>query len=340
MMRGLHKLAPRSKGQGWDISKVHEIQHMAKDVSRFGAPANTNTGPTEHHHITHAKRPAKTVRHDRRNFDFSVANRYVDNQIIDHCDVLWQAEEFDSCRTPRVYPTSLLVASVDATTDSDDSYVAERFELALDNHGDENIYCDQEWLTKGKNVAPFPTAVTDAVWHWSSIQPGWSQELPVVASTQYQRRDTIFRAHPNHQGYGPWLDWVYVSWEGHGKFPAQIHMIFQAQTNNGQSSGEIMAVVTAAAGRPTPYSVLTRRVALEVHEDGSPQYHVVSGASLGHHTCMFPLGTGTNTWYELLPFDRWASKFVGFAHYDPIAEQDDVNWDGDDDDSMDDEDDP
>ena len=130
---------------------------------------------------------------------------------------------------------------------------------------------------------------------------------------------------------------VYVEWEGYGKIPAQIQMFFRRPPTEDHPDGQIMVVVTAAEARPTAYSVLTRQVTLETNADNSIMLHVVAGDTLGHHTCMFPNAPDSNLWYELQPYEKWASKFIGFSQAETTMDNTDVAWDGDDDSDMQDE---
>ena len=61
MLRRIIKLWPRSTGQNWDLPKFHEQLHVPDDINRNGAPHGTHSGPTEHNHIIHVKKPAKTT---------------------------------------------------------------------------------------------------------------------------------------------------------------------------------------------------------------------------------------------------------------------------------------
>ena len=40
----------RKKGQGWNISKMHELTHITRLIDMFGSPANYDTGPCERMH--------------------------------------------------------------------------------------------------------------------------------------------------------------------------------------------------------------------------------------------------------------------------------------------------
>ena len=61
MMLQLNRLLPRKDGSGWNITKVHELLHIADDIEHFGALDNTNTSLQEKNHIYNNKTPATTA---------------------------------------------------------------------------------------------------------------------------------------------------------------------------------------------------------------------------------------------------------------------------------------
>ena len=61
---------------------------------------------------------------------------------------------------------------------------------------------------------------------------------------------------------------------------------------------------------PEDYSILTRRVYMEMTAQDLPLFHVVDGDCLGHHVAMFPHDKETNQMLQWHPVDEWASKFA------------------------------
>jgi len=341
MMRSLKKLAPRTKGQGWDITKVHEIKHMAHDITRFGSPSNTNTGPTEHHHIVHAKKPSKTVRHDRFKFDMGVAERYTDNLILDLVSVQTEAWQADFTR-PNVLVHSLATEENDNVTNvSDNSKGSTKVRLTFTSHIDANgnWHCDveQNWITRSRNIASLDKLLTDHLANYLEIEQQAREDNVFTVTfdvfTEHKRNGTTFRAHPNFKGDGPWNDWVYVHWEGHGKLPAQIQIFFKVRYPNGRENIECVVHSTRASG--TRHSVLTRFYEMEFTADGLPDYQTVGVDSLGHHTCMFPRSEEKRVWFELLPLDVWPAKFVIPPEQASEGQQQEVPWDGESDNDSD-----
>ena len=310
MMRLLHELAPRTTGQGWNITKVHEIKHIAHDISRFGSPSNTNTGPTEHHHILHAKRPAKTCRKERTFFDLSVANRYIDHLIINQCCRLFNCQT-----TEKEQPID---HAKEGRLESDSCSSRAKLTFWRDNGTNSNsIQRHQRWKSKSKATIALGNNVMECIGKWAGetgLRPG--EKIVVRAFTEYQRMGKTFRAHPNYRSEGPWFDWVYIQWEPPlGSIPARIEAFVK-------SGGSRYAVIHSATAPPRGHSVLTRICNMESNNNGSPLLTIVSCDCIKHHTHMFPASRKKqeNTRLELIPSDLWHTKFTRASTF-----QDDIN---------------
>ena len=79
----LNELMPRVDGQGWNITKVHELLHIIFDISEYGAHNNVNSDKCESSHKELIKKPAKQAQRRVSTLDQSLANRQVDRLIID-----------------------------------------------------------------------------------------------------------------------------------------------------------------------------------------------------------------------------------------------------------------
>ena len=318
MMQMLHELAPRAAGQGWNITKVHEIKHIALDISRFGTPSNTNTGPTEHHHILHAKRPAKTCRKERTSFDMSVANRYIDHIIINRCSRLFSCDGSSNAKWRGNDSTETGGASESEVKSSRGKL---KFKRATNNTSN-LVIRTQKWKTKSQAKVQLDERVMECIGNWageSGLAPG--EQIVVRAFTEYRRFGETFRAHPNYRSDGPWLDWVYIQWEEPlGSIPACIQTFIE-------SKGKRFAVVHSATATPVGHSVLTRLCSMECREDGLPILHVVSCASIKHHTYIIPQSRDPNdpSRVELIPDDLWGTKFTTASKFEDAAHASD--WD-------------
>ena len=300
-------MAPRDKGMGWNISKVHEIKHVGFDTGRWGAPGNTSTAPTEHHHIEHAKNPSKTCRKERSTWDMSLANRYVDNLIIDIGCAAFEVEPAVSTSNETVVTSTNEIK----VTDKGSTRFTLYFESS--NGNENNFTCHQDWqiskLAKLKGHTYLKDGVVNAIGEFveaNTIPTGCT--MAVKCFTEHNRDNVKFRAHPNYQQDGPWNDWIYIQWEDHGSLPARIEAFFYQE-------GTPYAVIHSVARTPEQYSVLVRFSVLEFTGDvdqQQPFYSVVECSCFRHHTYVFPKSFSDNEIgvLELLPYDMWGDKFT------------------------------
>ena len=325
MMRYLQELAPRDQGQGWDITKVHEIKHMAKDISRYGSPANTNSGPSENHHIAHAKKPSKTIRKQRHAFDLNIANRATDHLLIDTATNMFDCHNIDAKATLGPLQTWNQDNTNPAFAAEGDSLVTESFlgatkvklkvslTVVTDNQRQikRQVKIKQEWVTKGKNALSLAPQLTAFIGRWVvrevGLAPNKSHTLTLY--TEYNRNDVVFRAHPNYQGDGPWNDWVNIKWEGDNNLPAQLLGFFLWDT-------KYKAIVHSVESTPQEHSILTRTTTLEMNNDNTPMYHVVDGDTLDEHTSLFPDEPDSPLVFQWLDPDVWANMFSEAATTD------------------------
>ena len=59
LIRLITTFLPRDVGNGWKLSKFHEIKHIVRFIGAFGAPRGYNASRPEEHHKAHAQRPGR-----------------------------------------------------------------------------------------------------------------------------------------------------------------------------------------------------------------------------------------------------------------------------------------
>jgi len=315
MMRYIQDLAPRDTGQGWNITKVHEIKHMAVDIQRYGTPLNTNTEATEHNHITHAKKPAKTVKKERLMFDYNVANRAIDNVIIETASNLFNFREEKATSKTNVAAVSSPTSENNQKTSPIESFHGStKAEFTVHAHFDpmdgHQYFSNIKWVTRSGLSFDLSPEVQLFLKQWIISHAGvaFNGSASVRLHTEYNRDDVVFRAHPDYQGNGPWNDWVLVHWEGLEPLPAQVQIFFEWNPPN-QIGNCAMAVVHSVVAQPELSSILTRCAVMEMNANGTPLFHVVEGSCLGHHVAMFPCDNKRNEVYQWRPLAEWSKQF-------------------------------
>ena len=83
LLQSIIKLMPRSTGQVWEISKIHEQLHVAENIEYFGAHQNVHTGPQEHNHIANTKKPSRLVQRRKKTLNMQLAKQLSEKYVIE-----------------------------------------------------------------------------------------------------------------------------------------------------------------------------------------------------------------------------------------------------------------
>jgi hypothetical protein len=85
MLAMVFSIIPRKDGNGWGLSKVHELIHIPPFIKYRGAPYNWNTEINESNHTDMAKRPAATAQKRKEEIYLpQVGQRIDDMNMIDY----------------------------------------------------------------------------------------------------------------------------------------------------------------------------------------------------------------------------------------------------------------
>jgi hypothetical protein len=198
---------PRNEGNGWQLQKYHELLHLADDISRFGAPRNTDAGPGERSLKFFAKRQAGTSQKRSSVFLEQVAARLHECAMIARLKRItdptgeWSMIAFDCSENmcdddnPNNSIKSELAGSINAL-----------FEITFSA----NQFTGSKWNGTGKGHTTVHPIITK--WFCEDQRLRGYQEN-VLGWTEYIRDNHRFRSHPNYRSNGSWYDWVMVRYE-------------------------------------------------------------------------------------------------------------------------------
>ena len=82
MMDFITKTFSCKSPQGWHISKMHELLHVPKFISLFGAPSNFDSGPCERMHKEIAKQPGRKSQKRHATFTFQAAKHLAEKHVL------------------------------------------------------------------------------------------------------------------------------------------------------------------------------------------------------------------------------------------------------------------
>jgi hypothetical protein len=334
MVAGLKELLPRTEGEGWMTSKIHELLHMVFDILRFGSPNNTHSGAWESNHKHTAINPSSTAQFQHATFDWQIANRLADHLVIekayrytdgessdpkssnpDHLsgDLMYELmDEFRSNRPCNNLPEAVSSEPMDSLSDDEIESISEsvrrsshcHITVTTKRHADNTLNCTfkEKWRSKGN---PKPELSEDTIFKLieSLLLDTLVGRHQIHVITDYARNDTTFRSHPNFWRKSPRTDWVNVKWEGDIETPSRVLCFFYHLS--GAYPTELKAMVHPCANVKNRISEL---VELWTMEDG---YQVVSVDCLQDHVCMFPYRDGSPFTCQLRNKDLWAREFIG-----------------------------
>jgi hypothetical protein len=93
MMDLITTYLPRQAGNGWKLSKFHEIKHIVRFIGVFGAPRGYNASRPEEHHKAHAKRPGRRSQKNVDTIDQQCGKRIADAFVINTMHRLFQEDK-------------------------------------------------------------------------------------------------------------------------------------------------------------------------------------------------------------------------------------------------------
>ena len=204
MLNLLMDALPQKKGNGWALSKVHDLLHVPMFITMFGAPMNYNTGFCEHNHKYQAKIPGRHAAKRHSTFTKSIATSIVDTYLLDVFETLvdkhnkkLHGSQVETIDDPQ------FVQNDQPQNDN----IVESVKYATTCHiavANNNIVV--EWNTCSESIPSLSAGMVRFIVCEFDLaaQPNKS----VILYTQYKRNGTTFHCHPCYRGGEPWYDWM------------------------------------------------------------------------------------------------------------------------------------
>ena len=287
--------ANRTKGQGWSLSKYHEMLHVVWCITRYASCRNFDSAIGETNHKWIAKAPAKTAQKNHKTFEIQSAENLFDQYVISRAmhEFLQMGaidEEFK-----RFFPADLPKADPVADDDVQDAqdaplqqrgseFVIEQqaipnhdfcFYILTNKHNRLISYLDYNArlteLMYKTYIEGYPERTLDHP-HYDptdkdrvykdKVNIMLPRRTNVQFVSEYKHTPTrLYRGHPAYQSRAPWYDWVNIRTKENA-YPCQVYMFVKWFSEEKQSY-VTEALIRRAAEPPSGGTVLTEEFHLE-----------------------------------------------------------------------------
>ena len=226
LMKLITTYLPRVKGNGWKVSKFHEIKHVVRFINTFGAPRGYNASRPEEHHKVHAKRPGRRAQKNIDTIDQECAVRIADKFVIDTMHSMFQEEQ--TAAADHLADDSEDLQTTTREEGSGTSYWVRSFidpananKLCRDTHFDTQTRGD---MALEDNLDLF------ILQSYSESDLDDDGVGSIRCCTEYHKYDAntdekmiAIRCHPNFRGKGyAWYDWVIIRYEDEDGIKTEI----------------------------------------------------------------------------------------------------------------------
>ena len=260
----------RQVGCKMKIIKFHLPLHFANDITRFGSMKNFDTGIGESHHKTESKTPAKNTQRRRCNFELQTASRNVDNIAINIAHANMEPMNF-------------------LQEENIDDVACKWFRYTYDAN---KKLCWFKKNSKKRQLIP-------CRWKDTIFQDQLSSLCEDILNTkcligplrffaQHNRSKNIFRADPSYDKDGPWYDWAFVHWQGHGNIPAKLLIFMDIREDEFLKPFVIGTTTVTGAGQYViAYSLASQDSSIKAH--GMSQLVQYATINPSKDICVFPV---------------------------------------------------
>ena len=213
MLAMVFAIIPRKDGNLWDLSKVEDIKHIARNIKEKAAPFNWNTEISESNHTQHGKAGAATTQKRREEIYLPQVGRQLDvHHLIDHIRRNADIQAMNPISSLRLQEESWYVqsnhtgpkqktpawillatgefefrhAGANLTSPLVRNYILEMLKSSNDLHQEET----EEWENNGRQG-----------------DPPLGPILEIRGYSEASIEGLPFRADPLYQNDKPWYDW-------------------------------------------------------------------------------------------------------------------------------------
>jgi hypothetical protein len=294
----------RKSGQGWNISKMHELLHLPKLICMYGSPMNFDSGPCERMHKDVAKMPGRRSQKRHETFTLQAANRLADRHVIDRLykEIVETNEEKEDGLGEQECKQTCSGSSFELEIVEESP---NKYEVSVHGCGVLSSVALEKKL--------YPNLVEFIVHFFTKFDV---MPKKIRCSSEFvDESGNIFRAHHDYRAGGFWHDWGMVSYvdetsqEGFSNVPAKI-LCFLPHGVPGDSMCHV--VCHPCQWRKQSVSKLVSKWTLVPSGNGTAghniPYDVVPISSLLNHCLIVPDLELPDVVYEVTEKKKWHEK--------------------------------
>jgi hypothetical protein len=218
LMLQLKTNLPRDTGNGWKISKFHELLHIPRFMTAFGATKCFSAARPEAHHKEHAKQPGRRSQKRIKHIDQQCATRVADAFVIQSTLQLFSTtkQPADTAQACNIATATNNDTATSETADASSTYLLTTYVDAATNE-----LCYHVQLSNAA-ATPINLEPNLAFFLMDYYRAQWDAATGVgslLLRTEYWRYDANseclihIRCHPDYRSTGAWYDWAYIRFE-------------------------------------------------------------------------------------------------------------------------------
>jgi hypothetical protein len=320
---------PRGKGNGWKVSKFHEIKHIVRFIDTFGAPRGYNASRPEEHHKAHAKRPGRRAQKNVDTIDQQCGRRIADASVIDTMYSLFQPPRQALNRVPNTADDT--VDPPTSEVGSGTSYYVRSF---VDPWDDNQLCRDVVYDTQTLGVINLEENLDLFILQtYSDSDLDGDGVGSIKGCTEYHKYNdetdekmVSIRCHPNYRGKGySWYDWALIRYEDDDgnemEFPSRVVSCIPRHSSIAGIEKTTFDIIIQCCGKPTG-----RKSLLFTAWTFEKEFHVVSSEAVVS-LCFVLQGSDLDS-DVLVVTDRqkWPSMFYDSTKVDYTARVSTTIW--------------
>ena len=327
LMHLITTFLPRNVGNGWKLSKFHEIKHIVRFIGTFGAPRGYNASRPEEHHKAHAKRPGRRAQKNVDTIDQQCGKRIADAFVIDTMHTMFQ-ERPELNASLHGHVGQLGDNAQDPPTREVGSGTPYFVRSFIDPANENKLCRDVFFDTRTRGAIELEDNLDLFI-----LQSYCDSDLDgngagsIRCCTEYHKfnintdeKMVSIRCHPNYRGKGyPWYDWALIRYEdddGNDKeYPSRVVSCIPRHSSVAGIETTTFDLIIQCCAKPEDGE--GRESFLFTEWTFSKEFHVVSSEAIVGLCFVLPSpGVDDSNVLVVTEKEKWASMFYESANVD------------------------